>query len=337
VTPRQELEALIAVFEKDLRSAFLAAIADVVDNVVIGELIRQIEIGDVEGAFRTLGYSEAAMRPLTAAIERAFETGGVAVGRTFPHLINTTNGRAIFRFNVRNSRAEAYLRDKSSELVSRIGEDTRVNLRNTLTVGMERGLNPRNVALDIVGRIGPGGHRVGGIVGLTTQQEAWVRNIRIKLEQLDPVYFERELRDKRFDGTVRKAIESGKPLDRETVDKLVLRYKDNALKYRGETIGRTEALQSLNAAEYEAAMQAVDLGATKTSAVKKEWDSAGDKRVRFSHRMLNGQRVALDEPFVSPSGARMRYPGDTSLGAPGGEVINCRCRFKTVVDWFAGI
>ena len=32
-----------------------------------------------------------------------------------------------------------------------------------------------------------------------------------------------------------------------------------------------------------------------------------------------------DLPFQSPSGALMRYPGDTSLGAGANEIVACRC------------
>lgn len=331
-TLRQQLDAIINLFVRDIRSAFLAAISDVVDNVTLQRVIDAIKAGDVEAAFRELGFSQAAMRPLTAAIERAYERGGVFTVDNFPKRVT----RGIFRFDVRDSRAEAWLRDKSSTLVTSLTEDTRQNVRNVITQGMEAGRNPRSVALDIVGRVDPTTKkRVGGIVGLTANQEEWVFNTRRDLLELNEHYFTRELRDKRFDGIVRKAIESGTPLSPETVDKLVGRYRDKALKYRGDMIARTEALQSLNASEYEAIKQAVAAGITREQDVVREWDSAGDDRVRWSHRKMDGQRVGLDEPFTTPSGAKMRFPGDTSLGAPGKEIIMCRCRAKTVVDWLA--
>jgi hypothetical protein len=41
---------------------------------------------------------------------------------------------------------------------------------------------------------------------------------------------------------------------------------------------------------------------------------------------LNATEVTgMDAPFMSPSGAMMRFPGDTSMGAGAGEIINCRC------------
>jgi Phage Mu protein F like protein len=335
---RATLDALIKLFSPDIRSAFLAGIQDIVDNAIIGRVIEAIQRGDVQAAFQALGFSPAAMRPLTAAIERAYEQGGILTGQGFPKYLNTSSGRAVFRFDVRNSRAEAYLRDTSSSLITNIEDDIRSNVRTVLTDGMQRGVNPRTVALDIVGRVDPAtGIRSGGIVGLTRDQETWVRSVRRRLTGLDGNYFNMELRDKRFDRTVAAAIRDGKPLDAATVEKLVARYKSNALKFRGNAIGRTEALQSLNASEYEAIKQAVQLGAARKQDVIREWDDTGDERTRYSHHHMNGQRVGLDEPFVSPSGARMMHPGDRSLGAPAKEVVLCRCRVKTKIDWLADL
>lgn len=322
----------------DLRSAFIDAIQNVVDNAIIEEIIKKILNGDVEGAIQALGFSPAALRPLTVAIERAYEQGGVWTGQGFPKYLNTSNGKAIFRFDVGNPRAEKYLKDNSSSLIVRLTEDTRTNVRNILQRGVAEGRNPRNIALDIIGRIDrTTGRRVGGIVGLTPNQEYWVTNTRRELQTLNDNYFNRELRDKRFDRTVSAAIRSGKPLTANTIEKLVGRYKDNALQFRGENIARTEALQSLNASEYEAIKQAVDMGSVRPQDITREWDSAGDSRVRFLHKKMDGQRVGIDEPFVSPSGARLMHPGDISLGAKGEEIIGCRCRVKTVIDWLADI
>lgn len=337
---RKTLDYLIALLTPEIRDVFLAAIQDIVDNAIIADVVKAIENGDFEAAFRALGFSQAALIPLIRVVERAFERGGVMTGENFPKYLRTPSGRAVFRFDVRNSRAEAYLRDHSAQLVTRLSEEARVNVQTVMHQGMVAGDNPRRTALDIVGRIDPTTrHRVGGIVGLTVNQERWVSNTLRDLTELNDRYFTRELRDKRFDSTVRKAIAENKPLPRETIDKLVTAYKNNALRYRGESIGRTEAIQALNRAEWEAHMQAIDMGALRKQDVRRHWDSAGDSRVRWSHKRMDAkydkEGVGIDEPFVSPSGARMMFPGDTSLGAPGEEVIMCRCRVRLKVDFLA--
>lgn len=55
------------------------------------------------------------------------------------------------------------------------------------------------------------------------------------------------------------------------------------------------------------------------------------KGSRFDHRRMDGVTVPIDQPFVTPAGSRLRYPGDRSLGAPAGEVVNCRCTIVGVV------
>jgi hypothetical protein len=305
-----------------------------VDNVILTDIIAAIDTGDFEKVFRLLGFSEAATLPLLSAVAQSYERGGIFTGGTFPKFLNTSNGRAVFRFNVRDARAEAFLRDKSSSLVARLTDETRLNVQTTLQRGMQDGRNPRSVALDIVGRVDPvKKRRVGGIVGLTPNQENWVFNARRDLETLNDRYFTRVRRDKRFDSVVKKAIRSGNSLPVETVDRLMTRYKDRLLQYRGDMIGRTEAIQAMSASEHEAYRQAVDLGAVSASDITREWDSAGDTHVRFSHMFMDGQKRGLDEPFLSPRGFYLLYPGDTSMGADAGEVIACRCRAKVKVNW----
>jgi hypothetical protein len=340
-TLKQTLDYLIDLFTPELRNAFLAAIQGIVDDAIISDMIEAIQNGDPVKAFQALGFNEAAMRPLTAAIEAAFERGGVLTGENFPKYLNTPSGRAIFRFDIRNARAEAWLRDHSAGLVTRLTNEARENVQVVMQRGMIDGRNPRSVALDIVGRIDPSTKmRTGGVVGLTTQQESWVANTRRDLNNLDERYFTRELRDKRFDRIVARSIADGRKLPAETIDKIVTAYKNNALRYRGENIARTEAIQSLNRSEWEAHMQAVDIGALNRRDVRRHWDAAMDGRTRWSHaamdRTYQDNGVGLDEPFVSPSGARLMFPGDTSLGAPAEEVVNCRCRVRLKVDFLAG-
>lgn len=62
----------------------------------------------------------------------------------------------------------------------------------------------------------------------------------------------------------------------------------------------------------------------------KVWVTQGDSRVRtppksqFDHLEADGQRVRVSEAF-EVSGEFLRWPGDWSLGASGGNIYNCRC------------
>lgn len=338
MTLEKQLALLIDKFTPRIRTAFLASIKDVTSRAILKDMVKAIEIGDVEGAFRAVGMSPAALRPISLMIEQAFETGGILVGNSFPDRLYTPAGRTIFRFDIRDSRAEAWLRNESSQLVTKINEDTRAVIRNTLTEGLFAGRNPRNVALDIVGRMNRStGRREGGVVGLTENFERAVSRMRKELVELDGSYFQRERRDKRFDSIVAKAIKDKTPLSPETINQLSGRYSDRLLQLRGENIGRSEAIAALNRSEWEAVKQAVDMGAVNEEATVRVWDSSGDNRTRRTHRLMEGQTVGIDEPFVSPSGDKMMHPGDRSLGASGAETVACRCRVKLRIDFLSDL
>ncbi|MCK5610518.1 hypothetical protein KAR91_52075 [Candidatus Pacearchaeota archaeon] len=57
----------------------------------------------------------------------------------------------------------------------------------------------------------------------------------------------------------------------------------------------------------------------------KQWVTMGDGKVRTSHKFASGQTVQINQPFIVGSGSELMFPGDTSLGAPIREVVNCRC------------
>lgn len=328
----QTLLDLIDQFTPELKAAFLEAIQDIKDNARLGQIEAAIRAGSMQSAIDAVGIDKAAFRPLSAAMERAFETGGVYTASGFTRQA----GQAAFRFDVRNSRAEAWLRDQSSTLVQGIQDEQLELVRSVLNKGMNTGVNPRNLAADIVGNVGPNG-REGGILGLNSKQVEYRDNAIKELRDVHNGdagnYFNRELRDKRFDSTVRKAMDTGTPLTPDQVSKLGTRYEDGLLKWRGETIARDQSITALNQAQNEAANQLIESGGADPQDVMREWDAAGDARTRESHKEMDGQQRRVNEPFKAPSGALMMYPGDTSLHAPASETINCRCIVKLKVDY----
>ena len=58
--------------------------------------------------------------------------------------------------------------------------------------------------------------------------------------------------------------------------------------------------------------------------VKKEWAAILDEKTRLSHASADGQIQGLNEPYIV-NGEYLMYPGDTSMGASLGNIINCRC------------
>ena len=331
-----QIDALLARYEPGLRKAFLQAIADVANNADFERVVDAMNRGDIANALRAVHLDAAAFRPLDRAVAETFTGGGVASTDGLPTLRDPSGSRLVVGFNVRNPDAEAWLQNHSAELVREIVDDQRQAIRETLTTGMARGVNPRSVALDLVGRRGASGSRVGGVVGLTSSQADWVRAYRDELAGDNPLAaLERKLRDKRFDRTVRRYAKLGEPIPAELREKMVAAYKSRALRFRAEALARTEAMAALGESRKQAMQQAVASGALREELITKVWRSARDKRVRDTHAAMDGQVVKLNEKFRSPGGALLDFPGDPS--APVGEVVNCRCAFETHVDFLAGI
>lgn len=56
----------------------------------------------------------------------------------------------------------------------------------------------------------------------------------------------------------------------------------------------------------------------------KRWWTQGDDLVREDHLEADQQEQPVNQPFIV-GGASLMAPGDTSLGAPLAQVVNCRC------------
>ena len=103
-------------------------------------------------------------------------------------------------------------------------------------------------------------------IGLTPYQAQQVQNYRTDLETLNTTALQRELRDKRFDTPVARAIADGTPLSPGQIDRFTSQYHDNWLRLRTTTIARTEALKAANMGGRLAIEQTIEDGATKGNA-----------------------------------------------------------------------
>lgn len=343
LSSREKFEQLIADFEPLLRNAFMESVADIKSNIQIKRIVERLERNDIAGAIEALYLDPAAFRPLDRAIAQAFEGGGVAAVSNLPTLRDPFGSQLVVRFDVRNPRAEQWLTQHSTNLVTNIIEDQKVAARKVLVAGMEAGNNPRATALGLVGRLSRAtGRREGGILGLTSIQAEYAITARSELASGDTSalrhYLTRGRRDKRFDRTILKHINDGTTPPSDLIVRIVGRYEDGLLKLRGDTIARTETLTSLNASNQEAFRQGLEKTNYTEQDVTRVWRSANDERVRHSHAAMNGVEVkGLNTPYVLPDGSMMMYPGDSSLGAPASQIINCRCTQFLRLDFLKGI
>lgn len=324
---RRQLLLLLDAQSDRLREAFDVAIRRSRGRVNVAALTRALEAGDIDAALRAAGVRGGMWSVLTQALRTAYaEAGEVIMDADVP-------ARYGMHFDIENPRASQWLATTSSRLIQ---GDLTPTQRNAIQVALQQGFDlgqgPRTTALDLVGRISPEtGRRVGGLVNLSDPQQEWSTRARKQLVNLDRGYLKRKMRDRRFDDAIEKAIDEGRPLKKTFVDKVIGRYEDRLLKLRGDTIGRTEALNALNTAADESLQQVIDEGLTTKEQVKRIWRHGGfSPDQRPGHVQLEGVAVGPDEVWRNPAtNATLIRPGQ----GPAEEVINCRCTVEHKIEF----
>lgn len=330
-TSRSEFERLLLRLEAPVRRAFERVIEQAQKRVNYAAAVRAVRAGDIDALMQAAGIREGMWGVVTEQIRTAFMEAGIfTLNKDLPK-------RLFLDFNINNPRAESWLRMKSSQLITgNLMPEQRGAIQEILRAGMARGDNPQTTALDIVGRAtGRGQTREGGVLGLTRKQAQYVSNAYDDLIDLNPRYFERRLRDKRFDSIIRESFRNGKPLPKGTRDKIISRYEAKMLKHRGDNIARTETLGAMNEAADEALRQIIDEGLAPSSAAKRIWrHGRRSKQERPGHVLMSEERQTrmVNEPFVNPlTGAVLAHPG----AGPASEVINCTCYLEHDIDFVA--
>lgn len=124
-------------------------------------------------------------------------------------------------------------------------------------------------------------------------------------------------------GIIHQGLDNG-----DTYTTTARKLKERFGKDIGNTmrIARTESARVLEDSKYQAFE---DLASNENVQVFKIWHTMGDEAVRDTHDAMEGVKVAYDEDFILPSGARCQYPKGTGVAA---EDINCRCYVEYVTE-----
>ncbi len=338
--PHDYLDRIAARLGPSMREAFLRSVEGLRAGADPERIAALLEAGDVDGVIEVLGLRDPAwLNRFRVAVAEAFVAGGkethsglaqvIADAISEDALPAAAESRIAVAFGVRNLPAERALQDYDLSLIREIDDNTVEGIRAALTRGMEAGRNPRQVALDLCGRIGADGLRQGGILGLTAIQAGHVENARTELTSTDPAmlrrFLGRGLRDRRYDAAVLRAINAGTALPDAVQEKVGNAYANAFLQYRAETVARTEALRATSVGQEAALRNAVATGALEAGNIRSFWIDTDDDRTRPAHREIpdmNPDGRALGELFDTPLGP-MLYPRDPAGTAE--NVIGCRC------------
>ena len=308
-----------AVFAALYRSmASVGEIEDVVTLLDQGRYEEAVEVASQAGSSRIYDALVAAY------IAAALQTAAFLEDETNEGILSAIaiegEGRIpiTFGFDQAQPRAVDHMNQEKLRLVREFADATRDATRVALRDGLERGLNPISQARNF-----------RDAIGLTEYQERTVINFRRALDNAVNAPSDalgRELRDRRFDPSIRRAATTGQPLSAEHKERMVARYRERLLRYRAETIARTEALRATHAALHETYLQFGESASVAVEELQRTWIATRDNRVRRDHAAAYGQKRGLQERFLV-GGWPMLHPGDPN--APASQTVNCRCAVTT--------
>jgi len=306
------IEELVASSDRRFRRTFLEMVRLMREELNLTQIATLLEQGRVEQA---LGLLEAAAAKLGVAWSESFTAAGFSTAQHINRHVPVID----FDFDQTNTGAVEAMRRNRLRLIRGFTDQQRLATRQALASGIEQGLNPREQA-----------RLFRDSIGLTPYQERIVRNYRRDLIEGNSSALDRELRDRRFDGSARQAVEAGGGLPKTQVERMVERYRQRMINLRAETIARTESLRAVHEGVENTFQQAIEDGVLVQQQLTRTWNSASDSRVRDSHREMDGQKRPFGQPFTTGGGYHLMYPTDPN--GPPEETINCRCVVSTTMD-----
>lgn len=309
--PHTRLEALIDKIEPEFQAGFLRLVSSIKDDLLLSEVADLISQGRVLEALQSI---EQNISVFADGIIAGFVTSGVSTAGAVGDLIDE-----VVSFNQVNPFVVDYMQNNRARVIAGLTQQQQAATTRAITSGVLAGQNPLDQARNVVNSI-----------GLTELQVGHVERYRVLLMSLDADALDRNLRDQRFDPTLRRAIRTNTPLTPAQIDRMVERYRSRALAHRARVIARTEALPAVHAGSHQAYLQMVLSGLLMETDLERVWHTAGDSRVRHSHTSMSGQVRGLNEPFITGAGASLMFPGDPSGGAS--EIISCRCAVATRIN-----
>jgi hypothetical protein len=294
----------------------LAKFADPIDQTAIrlAQLYRRWIDRLLGRGEQALNLADGFIDALGPAITDAFTRG---LTRPPVALPDDPRYRIEVDFDLINPAQRRHIAEYVLDRIVQITDDQREQIRQALMdQSVLRGIGPIEVA-----------RTIKEAIGLTAYQRGVVASFRTQLNELDPRAMQRELRDKRYDRTVARAIETNEPLGAEQVDAMVDAYHRKMLALRAQTIARTE---SLRATSYGGLARAQDImDRFPELDVTKRWLATHDGRTRPTHMDLHGKEVdGMTGNFITSAGNTLRWPLDDT--APADEIINCRCTLQYI-------
>lgn len=336
---------LIADLEPEIWRAFMASVTDLQAGVDWSALLDALGRSDIESAIASLHINAAAWAEYSSAMTAAYAKAGASTAAQIQAQGIAGIGN---RFQMTNPRAEGWIRQNVAESVVGFTREQTQVARNVIEAGYARGQGPRNIAVDLAGRV-QGGVRSGGVLGLdgprAQRLQAVTQGMR-SAEGVQSLVIERHdgslaLRYKTNAATEQRIIRAYKAgtavpeADRAISER---QFSNALLKARADTVAETETGNAVMSARDEEWQQLAESQGLDKGAVIKTWHHrrGASKEHRPDHLAMSGVSVTgLDTPFVFPDGTRMQHAHDPAGGAR--HTIRCGCDTTYRLDHSVGL
>lgn len=242
--------------EPQLRAATIAALSQLSDAIDETALSRAMANRDPRAMLAAIRWDQidAALQPLAKQVVDAYHQAAVATGTELGDAVGTLG----FRFDATSPTAAAWGYQKSADLVTSIGNETRSAIQNAVGRALDADLSRHDATMAI-----------RSVVGLNDVQAGAVDRLRAEL------------------------IGDGTPSD--AIQRATDRYAARLLNQRAHLIARTEIQTAVHAGQRESWNQAADQGLLDRKSTKRVWIANNDACDECDD--YNGETIDFDDEF----------------------------------------
>lgn len=309
---------LVARLSPELVAALLLGVERFRDEKWVEDVAGMIERGDWNSITTRIFPLEmmADIAPETVlALRAAVETVGFDLAKTQRPLQPKIGPPVEFRFDVMDKRVLDVVNTRNSALLSEFRPQVIAGIRQHIISGMKRKQTPIDIARRLV---------KDNVVGLSARGAQAVANYRASLQGTDRVAvladaLKREMRDKRRDPLIERAILNRTRLPESKIEAMVQAYATRMLRHEMETLAINEVLHAHEQTRRVVWMDAIERGYIDPKTYVKRWYLAKDERTCVICKgivALNPKGVPINGFFKSPDGRMLDGP----LAHP-----RCRC------------
>jgi len=292
----------------EIADRYLGDMADALEAILVRVGDRLARSGQVQDAARRGDYrtvAAAAEAEFDAVLSEVSKATGATLEQVNLEIAREAAGTITPRLDLIDPRAVAFARELAAAQVVNINTTARANIRAIIGEGLSGARTRAQVQASIRSTVGlaPAQARmvarydnVLARMGPTMSPDDW-RGLRQEAAKLNAS----PLRDRRL-----APLREG--MTREQLQRHRDAYSRRALRYRAETIARTETVAASNGGRIAGIRGMQDAGMLRGATIEKIWVTAIDERTCDLCAPLDGEVVSIDVPFRGSEELIVEYP-----------------------------